>query len=223
MLRMDSDTVKGRDGHAAILKKFQKEHIPFLVGTQMITKGHDFPGVTLVGILDADGQLNQPEYYADEKAFQIITQVAGRAGRGDRPGKVIIQTYNVDSASLKAAVNGDYEAFCRGELAFRRAMLYPPFCTLMSVRVSGEDDRGVYDYLAALAAALRTDIPEGSGMQILGPSREPVPKINGRYRWRLTVKAQHRAQIIQHFFDKYGKIKQAAGIRLALIFEGRNS
>ncbi len=217
VLRMDSDTVKGRDGHGAILKKFQKEKVPFLVGTQMITKGHDFPGVTLVGIIDADGQINQPEYYAGEKAYQIIAQVAGRAGRGSERGQVIIQTYSVDDMSIRAAVNGNYKEFYEKELSFRRTMLYPPFCSLCSIRVSGTDDRGTYDYLSALASAMRAEA--GDDTFILGPSRESIPKIGDRYRWQLTIKSRGRDQIIALFLRQYDKIKVPPGARLATVFE----
>ena len=241
VLRMDSDTVRGRDGHGALLRRFQKEKIPFLVGTQMITKGHDFPGVTLVGIIDADGQINQPEYDAGEKAYQVIAQVSGRAGRGSSPGTVLIQTYSVDDASIHAAVSGDYCEFYRKELAFRRAMVYPPFCSLCSIRVSGKDDRTVYDYLCTLAASMRgtgdRDAFRGTGdrdrfhrdrfqgdrfqgpVLILGPSREAVPKIGDRYRWKLTVKAADRQQIIELFLSRYDKIKPGRDMRLATVFE----
>ena len=218
---MDSDTVRGRDGHGALLRRFQKENIPFLVGTQMITKGHDFPGVTLVGIIDADGQINQPEYYAGEKAYQVIAQVAGRAGRGEDPGTVYVQTYSIDDPSVQAAAHGDYIEFYEKELAFRRTMLYPPFCSLCTIRVSGPDDRAVYDHLSQLAAAMRSGIPAENGGEILilGPSREPVPKIGDRYRWRLTVKAPDRKQIIALFLRQYAKIKPGGNMRLATIFE----
>ncbi|MBO5077852.1 MAG: primosomal protein N' [Clostridia bacterium] len=221
VLRMDSDTVKVKGGHGALLRRFQKERIPFLVGTQMITKGHDFPGVTLVGIVDADGQINRPEYDAGERAYQIITQVAGRAGRGAQAGKVVVQTYSVDNAVLQAAAEGNYGEFYRRELEFRRAMYYPPFCSLGIIRVSSENDRGAYDCLEQLAAAIRGDIPadKRSAVCVLGPSREPVPKVNGRYRWQLTVKAPEHAEIIQLFFKHYGTIKRAGDIRLALNFD----
>lgn len=221
VLRMDSDTVKVKGGHGALLRRFQTEHIPFLVGTQMITKGHDFPGVTLVGIVDADGQINRPEYDAGERAYQIITQVSGRAGRGAQAGKVVVQTYSVDNGVLKAATSGSYADFYRNELEFRRAMYYPPFCALGIIRVSSENDRGAYDYLNALAASMRGSVPETQRgtVCVLGPSREPVPKVNGRFRWQLTVKAPARPEIIQLFFTHYGKIKRAGDLRLALIFD----
>ena len=223
VLRMDSDTVHGRDGHGAVLRKFQKEKVPFLIGTQMITKGHDFPGVTLVGIIDADGQINQPEYNAGERAYQILTQVAGRAGRGERPGTVVIQTYNVDDSSVRAVLDGDYGSFYAREIAFRRAMMYPPFCSLCRIRVSGTDDRDVYDRLSAFAEAMRKDganaSPDGPSVRVLGPSREPVAKVGGRYRWQLTLKAADREQIIGLFFRQYAKMVTARDIRLALVFE----
>ncbi len=219
VLRMDSDTVRGRDGHGAILKKFRKDNVPFLVGTQMITKGHDFPDVGLVCVVDADGQINRPEYDAGEKAFQIISQVAGRAGRSSAGGLVAVQTYNVDDGSLKAASEGDYEAFYEKEIRFRKAMIYPPFCSLGSIRVSGVDDKAVYTYLNGLAAAMREDAGGDPGTAVLGPSREPVPRIAGRYRWQLTVKAEKRDKIIDLFLKNYDKMKPGAGMRLATVFE----
>ena len=110
---------------------------------------------TLVGIVDADGQINRPEYDAGERAYQIITQVSGRAGRGAQAGKVVVQTYSVDNGVLKAATSGSYADFYRNELEFRRTMYYPPFCALGIIRVSSENDRGAYDYLNALAASIR--------------------------------------------------------------------
>ena len=224
VIRMDSDTVRGKSGHGALLKKFQKEKIPFLIGTQMITKGHDFPGVRLVGVIDADSQINRPEYDAGEKAFQIISQVAGRAGRASGGGTVIVQTYNIDDASLNAAAAGDYGMFYEKEISFRRTMIYPPFCSLCSIRVSGKDDRAVYDYLAALGGAMRSDMqrtaPEPDGfITVLGPSREAVPRVADRYRWQLTVKADSRKKIIDLFLKNYDKIKPGAGMRLATVFE----
>ena len=137
--RMDNDTTSGKEGHYKILKSFADKEFDILVGTQMVAKGHDFPAVTLVGILDADMSLNFPDYRSRERTFQLLTQVAGRSGRGDEKGVVVLQTYNPDNEIIKYAINYDYKAFYTREIALRKALSYPPYSTILRVMVVSRD------------------------------------------------------------------------------------
>lgn len=199
VLRMDADTTAGKDGHARILRAFACGKAPFLVGTQMITKGHDFPGVTLVGVLNTDGILNVPEFHAEERAFQLLTQVAGRAGRGDSPGHVVIQAYDVDNYAILAAQHHDYEEFYRNEIVIRKNLWYPPYCTVCSLQLNCEDDRAGFLCWKKAAEDLKLlseQISLRGDIEIWGPSRAPIPKVNDRYRWLVSIKAQYRQDVV---------------------------
>jgi len=143
VIRMDLDTTTGKNSHEEILRKFRDDNINVMVGTQMIAKGHDFPNVTLVGVLAADSILNTGDYKAAERTFQLLTQVAGRAGRGTIPGRVIIQTYNTDNYSIVCACEQDYVSFYNNEILVRKNLQYPPFIHLASVILSGVNDKQV--------------------------------------------------------------------------------
>jgi len=189
VIRMDMDTTTGKHSHEEILDRFRNENINILIGTQMIAKGHDFPNVTLVGILAADSMLGIDDFRAQERTFQLLTQVAGRAGRGEVPGRVIIQTYNTEDYSITAASRHDYEAFFRQELQIRRRLCYPPFTHIAMVVVSSVNDRlalakarDVYNFLAA-----RLDRDAGDEM-LPGPVRAPLARLRNRYRWRVLAK-----------------------------------
>jgi primosomal protein N' (replication factor Y) len=163
--------------------------IDIIVGTQMITKGFDFPGVTLVGVVMADLALNMPDFRSAERTFQLLTQVAGRAGRGDRPGRVLIQTYAPFHYSIRAARDQDYARFIRRELELRRELMYPPFARLALVRIEGADAARVSAMASRVAAALgRRARPDS--MRILGPAPAPIERIKRRYRWQVLLKAQ---------------------------------
>lgn len=201
IVRMDADTTSGKEGHARIIDDFVKGGGDILVGTQMIAKGHDFPNVTLVGVLSADSLLNAQDYRAGEKAFQLLTQVAGRAGRGDKPGRVLIQAFDVDSYVMESACRQDYETFYRQEVRMRQQLYYPPFCTMAVVGISGTDDRKVFDYGVAyrkkLSAAAVQQFGAESGVEVLGITRAAVPKINNKYRWRILIKAPNRVTLLK--------------------------
>lgn len=139
ILRMDNDTVSGKDGHYKILSKFARKEADILVGTQMIAKGHDFPSVTLVGILDADMSLNFSDYRSGERTFQLITQVSGRSGRADDKGKVVLQTCSPENYILRYAVNYDYNGFFGNEIAIRKATNFPPYSLICRVMVTSDD------------------------------------------------------------------------------------
>nr|HDM99802.1 primosomal protein N' [Deltaproteobacteria bacterium] len=192
--RLDRDTVKVRRHMEKIVLDFRKGDLDILVGTQMITKGHDFPCLTLVGILCADLSLNFPEYHAAERTFQLLAQVAGRAGRGKQPGRVIIQTWSPDHFVLDCATNHDFNAFYQKESKLRKTLGYPPFGRLINLRFSGRGKAQVCDTagnIAKLAKKLATGIKAdgGSQVEILGPAPSPRAKIRDRYRWQILLKS----------------------------------
>ncbi len=187
--RMDSDSSGRRGARAAILARLARGEIDIIVGTQMITKGFDFPGVTLVGVVMADLALNMPDFRSAERTFQLLTQVAGRAGRGERPGRVLIQTYAPFHYSIRAARDQDYARFIRRELELRRELMYPPFARLALVRIEGADAARVSAIASRVAAALGRHARPAS-MRILGPAPAPIERIKRRYRWQVVLKAQ---------------------------------
>ena len=189
--RMDSDTTTGKGAYENILRALNKRTIDILVGTQMITKGHDFPGVTLVGVISADTSLNIPDFRAAERTFQLLTQVSGRGGRGAFPGKVIIQTFNPYHYAITRARDHDYLRFYEDELALRNTLTYPPFSRLINLHLSGaKKDRGM-EGLEKLKQLIRTLSPvktmQGRA-EAIGPAESPIAKIKGRYRWQLLLK-----------------------------------
>ncbi len=195
VIRMDMDTVGYKNAHEEILNRFKNEKINIMVGTQMIAKGHDFPNVTLVGVLAADGMLNTGDYRASERTFQLLTQVSGRAGRGDIGGRVIIQTYNTDEYSIIAACNHDFKSFYTQEIMIRKRLDYPPFTNIALITFSGRRDRGVFEAAKSMKPLLCEECPEDT--LVLGPSRCPVPKIANKYRWRLVVKERDVESLIE--------------------------
>lgn len=189
VIRMDMDTTRGKTSHADILKKFSEEKIDVLVGTQMITKGLDFPSVSLVGVLAADMMLYVDDYRATEKTFQLITQVCGRAGRGDTRGKAIIQTYSPNHWVIDCAKNQDFKTFYSKEIKLRKKLDYPPFCDVVHLVVSGENEEKVRKNINDILREIKKEFEEkGIASTILGPTPSPVSKIENRYRWRLIIK-----------------------------------
>lgn len=190
--RMDVDTTGGKWAHERILRRVRSGEVDILLGTQMIAKGLDLPGVTLVGVIDADVGLNLPDFRAAERTFQLLSQVAGRAGRGDEPGEVLIQTLRPEHPALRHAVTHDYVAFAEHELADRAGPRYPPHVRLANLVVSGEEETGVADAADALAAWLHGAIAAGgieSAITLLGPAPCPIERLRGRWRWHLLLKA----------------------------------
>jgi primosomal protein N' (replication factor Y) len=187
--RMDSDTSGRRGERSRMLAALARGDIDLLVGTQMVTKGFDFPGVTLVGVVLADAALNLPDFRSAERTFQLLTQVAGRAGRGERPGRVLIQTYAPGHYSIRAARDQDYERFMRRELALRRELGYPPFTRLALVRIEGEAAREASRIAELAAAALKRAAAGAADLRILGPAPAPIERLRGRYRFQVMVKA----------------------------------
>ena len=191
-VRMDIDTTKGRDAHAKILGEFGKGRAQVLIGTQMIAKGLDFPNVTLVGVVAADMTLNLPDYRAPERTFQLITQVAGRAGRAERPGEVVVQTYKPDNPCIEAAARQDYRAFFEMEFARRRTGLYPPFTMLARLLVESEDENTAKLTATRLNDALHAflkDNPAQKRRVLMARADEaPVKRIRGQYRYHVLLK-----------------------------------
>lgn len=187
VLRMDADTTTGKNGHARILELFGKGKADILIGTQMIAKGHDFPNVTLVGILAADLSLNLGTYQAAENCFQLITQAAGRAGRGELPGQVFIQTYQPENHAIRMAAAQDYEGFYQEEILLRQAMEYPPFSHIFSVLITGEMEQEVI-LAAQRLGAFMNHYAERAGCTVVGPAPAPLPKFRGEFRWQIFAK-----------------------------------
>ena len=199
VLRMDADTTKTKDSYEKILSAFGNGEADVLVGTQMIVKGHDFPNVTLVGVLAADLSLSVGDYRAAERTFQLLTQAAGRAGRGELPGEVVIQTYQPEHYAVIHAANQDYEAFYEEEILFRDLMGYPPVAHMLAVQVltmREEDGIHLSQYLAAKVRKL-TDSDEGmNGFQIIGPSPAGIGKVKDIYRFVFYIKNKDYEKLI---------------------------
>jgi primosomal protein N' (replication factor Y) len=188
--RMDRDTVRGRGDMERLLARLHSGEINLLVGTQMIAKGHDIHGVTLVGVVGADFALGLPDFRAAERVFQLITQVSGRAGRGELPGKVLVQTYQPDHYVNQFAQQHDYTGFAAREMYFRRAMRYPPFAVLANVIVQSERLEEVLDWAARLGRWVQQQKPEG--VRVLGPAAAPNSRLKRIYRYHLVLKAERR-------------------------------
>jgi len=191
--RLDRDTTRTRGSFEQILMEFAGGGIDLLVGTQMIAKGHDFPGVTLVGVVSVDAGLALPDFRAAERTFQLLTQVAGRAGRGDRPGRVIIQTYHPEHYSIQCAKSQNYEEFYKHEIVFRRTMNYPPFSALINVLVHDKDFEKANGTASEFARELR-GAAKGAGIRVLGPAPAAISRIRGEYRFQVLIKSQSRAR-----------------------------
>ncbi len=189
ILRMDNDTTSGKEGHYKILKAFSEREADILVGTQMVAKGHDFPAVTLVGILDADMSLHFPDYRSGERTFQLITQVAGRSGRGGEAGEVVLQTYDPENYILRFAINYDYEGFYQHEISMRAATMFPPFAKIVRVMVVGSDDKEALDCLKQVYTQLQA-IYANNAEQFLffNKMRAPIKLIQNKYRYQVLMR-----------------------------------
>ena len=186
-IRMDIDTVTKKNSHEEILNTFKNNNIDILIGTQMVVKGHHFPNVTLVGVIAADSSLNIDDYRANERTFQILTQVAGRAGREQLDGKVVIQTYNPDNFSIICAQKQDYEMFYNIEIALREQLKYPPFCDIILIGFNSLSEKELIDASTKIYNYLKTNL-NGQEFNVLKPMPSPIDKIQNRYRWRIIIK-----------------------------------
>ncbi|MCJ7830354.1 MAG: primosomal protein N', partial [Desulfobacterales bacterium] len=190
--RMDRDTTTAKGSLLRILKALRSHAVDILIGTQMVAKGHDFPLITLVGIICADLSLNFPDFRAGERTFQLLAQVAGRAGRGQTEGRVILQTYAPDHFSIQAARDQDFKPFYEKEIVFRKTLKYPPFSRLIHIGISGRQKTPpachAQTLREALAALQRSDRSFAAAVEILGPVEAPLPRIDRHYRWQLLLK-----------------------------------
>ena len=188
-IRMDIDTVTKKNSHEVILNTFKNENIDILIGTQMVVKGHHFPNVTLVGVIAADSSLNIDDYRANERTFQILTQVAGRAGRENLPGKVVVQTYNPDNFSIICAQKQNYELFYETEIALRKQLKYPPFCDIILIGLNSYQEAEIKKVSSKLYQYLEQHLNK-EAFKVLRPMPCPIDKIQNRYRWRIIIKGQ---------------------------------
>ena len=196
VLRMDADTVGATHGHEKLLRQFEQENVPILIGTQMVAKGLDFENVTLVGVLAADLSLYVDSYRAAERTFSLLSQVVGRAGRGSKRGRAVIQTFTPENDVIRAAAAQDYESFYRSEIRMRRLRRYPPFADLITLTVSGADEGQVLRACMTLRDARRPELARlGMDAEVLGPAGAGVVKVNNRYRYRLSVVAKNTPEL----------------------------
>lgn len=200
--RMDLDTTTPKMAHDNILSSFKSQGIDILVGTQMIAKGLDFPNVTLVGVISADVGLNLPDFRASERTFSLLTQVAGRAGRGHIPGLVIIQTYNPDHPTIQSAKTQDYNAFYTQEIVFRKELNYPPFTHIVNIVIKGKNEEETIKLAQIIGSHLRTT--QDKTILILGPAPCPLTKIKEEYRWQILLKGkpQNLRQLLKSTLDE---------------------
>jgi primosomal protein N' (replication factor Y) len=190
---MDSDTASSRKHYLKILRAMHRHDVDILVGTQMIAKGLHFPGITLVGVVWADSGLGIPDFRASERTFQLLAQVTGRAGRGEHPGRVIIQTYQPHHYSVECARKHDYSGFYEQEVALRNELQYPPFSRLVNIRFSSTDEYNVRKCAEKVGSFLRQAIARQKmvDIEILGPAPAPLVRIKDRTRWQLLMKGSH--------------------------------
>jgi len=190
--RLDRDAIRKKGSLASLLQRFRDGAIDVLVGTQMIAKGHDFPRVTLVGVVSADVGLGMADFRASERTFQLLTQVAGRAGRGEQPGEAIVQTIYPDHYSIQLACRQDFKTFFEREMVFRKAMRYPPLISLVNTVVRARTFSAAMDDASEITDKLRI---ADRGLRILGPAPAPLGRLRGEYRAQLLVKGTNRKAI----------------------------
>lgn len=221
--RLDTDTSRKKGQAIQILKRFSEHEIDILVGTQMITKGYDFPMVTLVGVIAADLSLGFPDFRAAERTFQILTQVAGRAGRGKKKGKVIVQTFSPDHYAIKAATHHDYFSFFEEEKELRRQLAYPPFSHLACLRFQGNNKEHTGEAVHCLGKGIKEMLngwsKRGNEIQVLGPAEAPLGRLRGKYRWQILIKSKG-ASLLHLFLEGVegmaGKILKSSGVHLTI-------
>jgi primosomal protein N' (replication factor Y) len=222
--RMDRDTMTRKRAMVNLLKDLKHRRIDILVGTQMVAKGHDYPGITLVGVVCADLTLNFPDFRAGERTFQLLAQVAGRAGRGKQPGKVILQTFTPDHFSIRAATEQDFMAFFKREMAYRKALGYPPLARMIALRISGRDRQRTAGHANRMGDDCRRLLAVGGPfhgiVHVMGPIEAPLARIAGRHRWQILVKGRDTGSL--HRFVRelnVGHRASPAGRRVRVIVD----
>ncbi|MEE9208310.1 MAG: primosomal protein N' [Gemmatimonadota bacterium] len=220
ILRMDADTTGGKWAHREMLERVRRREVDILLGTQMIAKGLDFPGVTLVGVINADVGLNLPDFRATERTFQLVSQVAGRAGRGDEAGQVIVQTMHPGHVALKAAINHDYEGFAEAELADREGPGYPPHQRLANVVISGPSQSRVSEKAVELAewtTRIIASVAGRPGVSLAGPAPCPIDRLRGRWRWHYLLRSDSApalGKLLRHTAWTHGQ--PGGGLRIEI-------
>lgn len=217
IIRMDADTTSGKGAHRKLLDQFAATPRAVLLGTQMIAKGLDFDDVTLVGVINADVQLHLPDFRAEERTFDLIEQVAGRAGRGDLPGEVMVQTYEADNVAIRAAASYDRELFLCSELPKRKILKYPPFVRMANIVIWGRYERAVREHANEVYLTLKkhADDEHLDDFDIFPASQCVLSKVRNDYRWHVIVKCQNNAALSEFLDNVYGKIKHEKGIHVA--------
>lgn len=218
ILRMDFDTTRKKNAYENMYGMFKEGKADILIGTQMIAKGLDFKNVTLVGVLAADLSLNIPDYRSGERTFQLITQVGGRAGRGEKTGKVIVQTYNPDNYSIINSVSNNYDNFYKEEISIRRDMNYPPFSEIFSINLSSKNESLLIKNIQNIAVLLKDRIDKNDKIEMLGPCPCAISKINEYFRWQIIIKGQIDNELKQNIKNTiYDSIKNVYNdIRVSL-------
>jgi primosomal protein N' (replication factor Y) len=209
--RLDRDSADSGERLSALLDRVHRREIDILVGTQMVAKGHDFGGVTLVGILQPDQAIHLPDFRAAERAFQVMEQVAGRAGRGESPGRVVVQTYSPEHPAIRFMQAHDYEGFVRDELALREEAEYPPYARMVVLRLDGRDGATVQKAAASVALAARSSA--AGALRVLGPSEAPIPRLRGKARFQVWLAGQQRSRLLSVTRDVQ-RVPLPGGVRL---------
>ncbi len=219
LARMDQDSTSRKGAVIKILKSISNHNVDIIVGTQMLAKGHDFPSITLVGVICADLSLSLPDFRAGERTFHLLAQVAGRAGRGKTEGKVIMQTYNPDHFIIQAARQQDFLEFFQNEAPFRKALMYPPFSRMIQLKISGNNALKVQNFAKSVAQVLEILIDKEKQknlIQVLGPIEAPIQKIASRFRWQILVKS-FSSKTLNHLMTSmmnHSKINPKTGVRM---------
>ncbi len=212
---MDVDTVTKKNSHEEIRNQFRNDHIDILIGTQMVVKGHHFPDVTLVGVIAADANLNIGDFRASEKTFQILTQVAGRAGREKEKGSVVIQTYNPDNFSIQYAKQQDYDIFYQTEIEFRKALKNPPFCDIMVIGIQAEKIEDLQTVSQMLYQKMKEQIrAENLPVILYSPIPAPVDRIKNKIRWRMLLKCKYEDKIADFLRSKIEECEKEISPRM---------
>ena len=219
VLRMDADTTSKKNSHQEILDKYRRREANVLLGTQMISKGLDFPDVTLVGVIAADTSLNLPDFRSAERTFQMIAQVAGRSGRGSKKGLVIVQTYSPEHYSIEYARYHDYKGFYEKEIMLRKELCYPPFTSIANIIISGTKENEVIEYANEISILLDAALKKYTGVEKLGPAAASISRIKNRFRWQIVIKSSSEEilkEILRGISDTCGEGQSNASISLDL-------